>query len=348
MFNAFAIVLPHSLPGLTRLRITLVTPAAARSRNGNRNTAYRWAALLRELGHRVSVEQHWSGGTADLMIALHARRSGDSIRAYAERFPHHPLVVTLTGTDLYRDIESDRSAQDSLALATRLVVLQELGAKALPREFRAKTQVIYQSARRVRAVPPLASCFEVAVSGHLREEKDPFRAAAAAALLPADSRIRVTHLGGALSEAMAEEASAWAAREPRYRWLGELPHWRALRVLARSRLLVVSSRMEGGANVISEALAVRVPVIASRVPGNVGMLGARYPGYYALGDERALARLLVRAERDGAYRSLLTRACAARARLVTPERERQGLKDMLAAASRAARIMHAASARAAA
>lgn len=318
------------------MRVTLVTPAAARSRSGNRNTAYRWAQFLRELGHRVTVEQQWRGGATDLMIALHARRSGDSIRAYAERYPQRPLVVTLTGTDLYRDIATDRTAQESLALATRLVVLQELGAKALPREHRTKTQVIYQSARWVGSVPPLTSCFEIAVSGHLREEKDPFRAAAAAALLPAESRIRVTHIGAALSKAMAKEACAWAAREPRYRWRGELPHWRALRVLARSRLLVVSSRMEGGANVISEALTAGVPVIASRVPGNVGMLGTRYPGYYALGDERALARLMVRAERDVAYRRLLTRACAARAPLVTAEREQQGLQDLVTiAASRA-------------
>jgi glycosyltransferase involved in cell wall biosynthesis len=190
--------------------------------------------------------------------------------------------------------------------------------------------------------------FEVCVSGHLREEKDPFRAAAALRLLPAESRVRVTHLGGALSDAMAAEARAWMAREPRYRWLGELPHARALRVLARSRLMVISSRMEGGANVVCEALASGVPVIASRVPGNVGMLGARYPGYYPFGDERKLARLVSRAERDPAYYSLLAEACAARAPLVAPKRERQGLKTLVAAAVRAARVRKPARAAAAA
>ena len=271
------------------------------------------------------------------MIGLHARRSHVSIRAYARRFPERPLVVTLTGTDLYRDILVDAAAKESLALATRLVVLHELGAQALPREHRAKTQVIVQSARSVAGARPLAGCFEVSVSGHLREEKDPFRAAAALSFLPAASRVRVTHLGGALSEAMTAEAREWMAREPRYRWLGELPHGQALRMLARSRLMVISSRMEGGANVVCEALACGVPVIASRVPGNVGMLGARYPGYYPFGDERKLARLISRAEREVTFYRMLAEECATRARLVAPARERQGLKALVLSAVRGSR-----------
>jgi putative glycosyltransferase (TIGR04348 family) len=312
------------------LRISLVTPAPAHSRNGNRNTASRWARFLRELGHRVEVVQEWSGARADLMIALHARRSHRSITAYARAFPNRPLVVALTGTDLYRDIKVDGAAQESLELATRLVVLQELGAKELPSRLRARVRTIYQSARAVPRLPPLASCFEVVVSGHLRDEKDPFRAAAALAHVPAQSRVCVTHIGGALSPAFAADAHTWMAREPRYRWLGELPHWRGLRVLARGRLMVLSSRMEGGANVICEALAAGVPVIASRIRGNVGMLGADYPGYFPVGDERALARLLVRAERDREYRNALARSCRLRASLVVPQRERDALEALIA------------------
>jgi len=312
------------------MKIALITPAAPRTRLGNRNTAMRWARMLRELGHDVRVEQQWNGAPSDAMIALHARRSHESILRYADQCPRRPLVVTLTGTDLYRDIRSDATAQLSLKLATRLIVLHELGATDLPARHRAKTRVVFQSAVATRRRPPLASRFEVVVCGHLRQEKDPFRAAAALHYLPRASRIRITHLGGALAPDMAEEARRWMAADRRYRWLGELAHWRALQILARSPLMVISSFMEGGANVVCEALAARTPVIASRIAGNIGMLGRDYGGYYPVGDERALARALWRAESDPLYYRQLKRSCGARRALVTPRHEQQALRALLA------------------
>jgi putative glycosyltransferase (TIGR04348 family) len=263
------------------------------------------------------------------MIALHARRSHDSVMRFRAAFPERPLVLVLTGTDLYRDIRSDTSARLSMATADRLVVLQDMGLKELAPALRRKTRVIYQSAGPVAPRPPLKSCFEVLVSGHLRLEKDPFRAAAAAGLLPARSRIRVTHAGGAMNAPMEQDARDWMAREPRYRWLGERTHGEALRLLARSRVMVISSRMEGGANVVSEALAAGTPVIASRVSGNVGMLGRGYAGYYPVENERALARLLLRAETDPAFLRLLRRQCTARRKLVRRTREQRELKRLL-------------------
>ena len=312
------------------MKIALITPAAPGSRHGNRGTATRWAGMLRELGHKVTVQVDWDGSATDLMLALHARRSHDSIRNYAMCYPHQPLILALTGTDLYRDIRTDATARESMQLATRMIVLQDMGLQELSPALRRKTSVVYQSALVLKRPPPLTSCFEVVVSGHLRDEKDPFRAAAALAFLPTESRIRVTHIGGAMSPAMTREAQAWMQREPRYRWLGEVPHGKALRLLARSRLMVISSRMEGGANVVSEALANNVPVIASRVSGNIGMLGRDYAGYYRLEDERALARLLSRAESDPAYYLKLVRQCRARKPLVTHASERNALKSALA------------------
>ena len=286
--------------------------------------------MLRELGHRVSIQVDWDGAATDLMLALHARRSHASMRNYALCYPGQPLILALTGTDLYRDIRSDAEAQASLQLATRMIVLQEMGLAELTPALRRKTHVVYQSAPQVKRLPPLTSCFEVVVSGHLRDEKDPFRAAAALAYLPAASRIRVTHIGGAMSSDMAQQARIWMAGEKRYRWLGEVTHGKALRLLARSRLMVISSRMEGGANVVSEALANSVPVIASRIAGNVGMLGRDYAGYYPLEDERALARLLLRAETDNTYYRKLAAQCRARKPLVTHASERNALQRVLA------------------
>lgn len=263
------------------------------------------------------------------MIALHARKSHASIARFAETKPTLPLIVVLTGTDLYRDIQNDESAQESLRLATRLVVLQKSGLRELTSELREKTSVIYQSTLPIPPQTKLSRCFEVCVSGHLRDEKDPFRAALALRYLPVESRICVTHFGGALTGAMAREAESLMRQDSRYRWLGELPHGRARRKLARARLMVISSYMEGGANVIVEAIIAKVPVIASRVPGNFGMLGENYAGYYPLGDERALAALLTRAESDGGFYRLLKRQCAARKSLFSPNKEKAALLKVL-------------------
>ena len=63
------------------------------------------------------------------MVALHARRSYDSIRRFHDKSARKPLIVVLTGTDLYRDIHSDPDAQDSLALAVRLAAKASLVAE---------------------------------------------------------------------------------------------------------------------------------------------------------------------------------------------------------------------------
>ena len=288
------------------------------------------AAMLRESGHTVSVQVEWDGSSTDIMLALHARRSHASMRNYVMCYSDQPLLLALTGTDLYRDIHTDEEAQASLQLATRMIVLQDMGLQELSPALRRKTRVVYQSAQVVESPPPLKSCFEVVVSGHLRDEKDPFRAAAALAYLPPESRIRVTHIGGAMSSAMATEAKNWMARDKRYHWLGEVTHGKALRLLARSRLMVISSRMEGGANVVSEALANSVPIVASRISGNIGMLGKDYAGYYALEDERALAHLISRAEIDRDFYQKLRSQCRMRKPRVSYASERAALQRVIA------------------
>jgi len=311
------------------VKIAIVTPAAAGSRTGNRHTAQRWATMLRAAGHKVSVAIEWNAAPVDVLFALHARRSHPSVLTYHQACPEGNLVVVLTGTDLYRDIRYDAGAQSSLKLARRLVVLQDQGVNELPHKYRAKTRVVYQSAQvKTRAVPPTKT-FRVCVLGHLREEKDPFRAALALKLIPPEESIELVHLGKAMTPVFAAQAKALTLQDPRYRWLGGLPHWRALRWLGRSNLMVISSRMEGGANAIAEAVCAGVPVIASAIPGNVGMLGSGYPGYYPPGDEQALARLLSMAMRHQAYYQSLKRGIAARRHLFRPQSEQASLLRLL-------------------
>lgn len=313
----------------SEMKISLITPASAKSRYGNRATAERWAGFLRELGHEVLIEVTWSGEPAEMMIALHARRSHDSITRYAAAHSESPLLLVLTGTDLYRDIRSDKDARQSLDLATRLVVLQETGLAELDPPHRAKTRVIYQSAKQIRHRRPAETSFDVCVIGHLRGEKDSFRAALASALLPPTSRLRLIHVGGAREEDLAEEALGHMETIPRYKWLGEVSREQVQELLSRARLLIQSSFLEGGANTVSEALAAGTPVIASEIPGNVGMLGEDYPGYYPAGDEHALAKLLRRAESDPAFHELLATRCESRRYLTLPDHEREALRAVI-------------------
>jgi putative glycosyltransferase (TIGR04348 family) len=311
------------------VKITIVTPAPATSRTGNRHTAQRWAALLRAARHKVTLSTEWHSGKPDVLFALHARRSHASILRFRETYADGKLVVVLTGTDLYRDINHDPDAQESLQLAQRLVVLQEEGLKALPHRLRAKTRVIYQSAQLKTKASAHGKAFRVCVLGHLREEKDPFRAALALKRIAPEEKIELVHLGKAMSPQMEAQAKALMAEDPRYRWLGGMPHWRALRWLARSRLMVMSSRIEGGANAIVEAACMGVPVLASAIPGNIGMLGAGYRGYYPPEDDKELARLLTKAMQQQAYYQSLKRGIAARRHLFRPQSEQASLLRLL-------------------
>jgi len=312
------------------MRLVIVTPARPGTRHGNRATALRWARHFLSLGHRVTIQVEWDGRGCDAMIALHARRSHASIAAWKRALPSYPVVLVLTGTDLYRDIRSDRDARASLELADRLVVLQQKGLEELEPAHRAKATVIHQSVRTPKRRAPPKSYFLVTVIGHLREEKDPFCAARALADLPELPDLRVVHLGGAMSEEAAREARMRMRADRRYRWLGELPHALAMRWLARSHAMVISSRLEGGAHVVSEAIALGVPVFASRIAGNIGLLGEDYPGYYPVGEERALGALLARAQSDAAFLASLERKVSAQRAKVKPATERRALRALLA------------------
>ena len=315
------------------MRISIITPAPPGSRYGNRVTALRWARFLRKAGHRVNIREEYKGEALDLLIALHARRSHGSITRFHREQPAKPLIVALTGTDLYIDLKKSGRARKSLGLATRIVVLQPKACEELRPEWRAKARVIYQSVAKrpggsqktsepsPRKARSSRRFFDVCVIGHLRPVKDPFRAGLAARLLPEPSRIRVLHLGGAMSDEMARRAQAEMARNPRYVWLGEQPRARVRKALMRSRLCVLTSRLEGGANVVSEAIVAGTPVLSSRIAGSVGLLGEDYPGYFKTGNTRELAGLMSRAESDPAFLSELKERCEQLAPLFDPARE---------------------------
>lgn len=316
--------------------LCIVTPALADANNGNWQTARRWARLL--AGHyRVLLLPHWPAAelneTPVALIALHARRSAASIEAWASAHAQAPLLLVLTGTDLYRDIAQDARAQASLEVAQRLVVLHPRGALALPEALRARCSVVLQSSPARKPLPRPRAYLRVLAVGHLRDEKAPQTLFDAARLLRPDDGIRIEHIGGALDAALGEAARATALACPHYRWLGALPQPAVLRRLQRAHLLVHPSRLEGGANAVVEAIRSGTAVLASAIEGNRGLLGEAYGGYFPQGDAQALSECL-RACRAGQDRAdgLLARLqaqCAQRAPLFAPEAERQALLTLL-------------------
>ncbi len=312
------------------MRILLLNPKPEQERAGNTVTADRWERILGSLGHEVTVARAYEGQPCDLLVALHAGRTADSVRRYRDRRPDGPLVVALTGTDLYRDLEASPEARRSVEAADRLVVLQEKAPDRLPAGVRDRARVIHQSARPPEGEhPPREDVFEVCLLCHIRPVKDPFLAARALRRLPAASRIRLVHAGRALEPGSDERARALMDELDRYRWIGELDRRDALELLARSRLLVLTSRIEGGANVVTEALACDTPVVSTRNEGSVGLLGEDYPGYVPVGDADALARLLRRVETDPDLYDELRGRCRARRHLADPARERRAWAEML-------------------
>lgn len=343
------------------MRILIVTPAPANSRYGNRVTALRWLRILKEAGHRVAIKQSYANERIDLLIALHAHHSFDSISRAHRTHPETPIIVTLTGTDVYGDLSPDSRAFGSLKIATRIVTLQPKALDELSPDLKKKTRVIYQSVSKRKTVGrsgsdgrkanilssttaetnPSANArsqslshkgsgtFDVCVVGHLRPVKDPFRAAMASRKLPASSLIRIVHVGGAMSKKAAVRAGAEMKANPRYRWLGEQPAWRVRQILERSRLFVLTSRSEGGANVLGEAIVAGLPVLSSRIPGSSGILGDRYPGYFEVGDTVELAKLMSKSEGDPKFLARLKAHCDRLAGMFDPAKERLAWAELL-------------------
>ena len=299
---------------------------------GNQTTATRLATLLQELGHSVVMCKNFDRGQFDLLIALHARRSARSIKLFHKLNVHLPIILILTGTDLYHDIHSNKSAQESLEHATRLVTLQKLGTLELPYRLRKKTKSIVQSATEThnsRTKSFSHEGFQIAVVGGLRPVKDPFRSAMAVRSLPKLSSVNVLHVGPAMSHQMEKRALTESERNPRYQWIGEQTYRATRQIILESDLLVLSSRSEGGANVICESISDSTPILASRIPGSVGILGEHYPGYFPTGDTQELRRLILLAETDPAFMQKLRVCCHRLKKVVSPERERRSWENLL-------------------
>lgn len=306
----------------------IACPAKPGTRYGNRITALRWQAILRGLGHSTRISESYDGD-ADVLIALHARRSAPVITQAKQLHADRPVILAITGTDLYRDGDTT-ATQTSLRLADRIVILHPLAKQELPRRCRSKAHVIYQSVNALSiARPQQPRVHRVLVAGHLRPVKDPFRVAMAVRSLPSDSRIQVHHYGSIIDATMRQRATTESTSNDRYQWHGEIPRGELKRRLATCWMMVLSSKLEGGANVLSESIVHGTPVLASRIPGNVGLLGEDYEGYFDVGDTRQLRARLMEAETDTDFYARLQSQVKSQAHLFRREHEIASWRKLL-------------------
>jgi len=326
--------------------IVIVTPALADANNGNWQTARRWARML-ATEYPVSLLAEWPGPVSQggsvqgqapqgatrpglasqtpvpsLMIALHARRSAASIERWKKACPDAPLLVALTGTDLYRDIDTDPHAQRSLEWADGLIVLNTLGARRLAPRLQSKVTVVLQSCSARKPWPLARRHLRVLMVGHLRSEKAPETFFEAARLLADRPDIRLEHIGGALDDSLGAQARQLMRECPNYQWLGALPHAEVRRRIQQAGLLVHPSRMEGGAHVVIEAMRSATAVLASGIDGNVGLLGEAYEGYFPVGNAQALASLITSAREVPGMLEGLRKQVLMRADQFAPEHEK--------------------------
>jgi putative glycosyltransferase (TIGR04348 family) len=348
---------------LPRPHVVVVSPALADANNGNWQTAQRWQKMLAIRFH-CRIVSSWPDKFAnqdDVMLALHAKKSAESILAWHTQQGSAKLAVVLTGTDLYRDIQIDAAARGSLAMASRLVVLQSRAVLALPAEYQSKTTVIFQSTMAhpttEKTGQKTTQHLRAVMVGHLRDEKSPETLFEVARLLASSDAgklspnaieegagvdvselsadIYIDHIGAPLDAALGRAATATALACPNYRWRGAMPHVAARRAIARAQVMVLTSKMEGGAHVIMEAACSGTPVLASRIDGNVGMLGEDYAGYFELGDAHQLAALLLECRRtqneSNGLLAKLAAQLALRAPLFAPALEAEKLNAVVVA-----------------
>ena len=313
------------------MRLIQVTPSGQASKSGNRTTANRWARIFRSLGHRVSTITDYDDRSADMMVAIHAWRSARAIERFKALYPEKPLVVCLAGTDINEFIHTHpKPTLKSMELADAMVCLHNLVKDITPISLQSKLHVIFQSAKPLTGPRRLSNRnFNICVVSHLREIKDPMRTALAVRTVPNQSKIKVTHLGMAHDGRSAARAIREMKQNPRYVWKGEVAGWQVRQELKRSHLMVISSSAEGGANVISEAVVAGVPVIASKIDGNVGLLGKNYRGYYPVGNSKELRKVILKAETNKAFIQNLAKQCNSIKSKFIAEREQESWAKLI-------------------
>ncbi|MBT6399646.1 glycosyltransferase [Akkermansiaceae bacterium] len=273
------------------MKVCVASPYPLSELKGNSVTTDRIVAMLNEGGVEARGSYGNDGEPADILITLHAIKGAPAVFDFKKKTPNGRVIILLTGTDIYQGLaEGSQIGGDALQVADRIVVPQEAALRKLPEKVRGKTVVIRPSLDPIAVKATSSqSPFVISVVGHLRPVKRPFLTIETLAQHPEWSDLEVWQIGQALDAEMRKTAEFWMEEDKRYRWCGGLPREESLALCAKSSLTINSSILEGGANAVLEAMTMGVPVLASRIEGNVGLMGDDYPGYF---EEGGMAKAL--------------------------------------------------------
>jgi len=273
------------------MKVCVASPYPLSELKGNSVTTDRIVAMLNEGGVEARGSYGNDGEPADILITLHAIKGAPAVFDFKKKTPNGRVIILLTGTDIYQGLaEGSQIGGDALQVADRIVVPQEAALRKLPEKVRGKTVVIRPSLDPIAVKATSSqSPFVISVVGHLRPVKRPFLTIETLAQHPEWSDLEVWQIGQALDAEMRKTAEFWMEEDKRYRWCGGLPREESLALCAKSSLTINSSILEGGANAVLEAMTMGVPVLASRIEGNVGLMGDYYPGYF---EEGGMAKAL--------------------------------------------------------
>jgi glycosyltransferase involved in cell wall biosynthesis len=342
-----------------RIDARILTPFGQKSGMGNWRTASRYAQMLRASGINASIYEPSQiedacthSGQRTVAIVLNAARSSEAVTTFvAEQIP---VMLVMTGTDLYGALSPEQSgseryqrAEQALHLARLILVLQAEAGDEIRRRWPKLADrvhcVLQTSAPRKPYAPVMtqhSKTIRFLVAGHIREEKDPrtafigfHRAFPDGWATRADGGrvpVRLIHVGSHQDKMLAQELIRLGAQYPGILLEGPLSHAQTLRQMTHVHCLIQSSVSEGGALVVSEAVACRLPVIASAIPAHRGQMGADYPGFFKTGDPDDLARVLQQFVSDDVFVARLRESGQALASLLaSPTAEREALARLV-------------------
>jgi glycosyltransferase involved in cell wall biosynthesis len=276
------------------MNVCVASPYPLTDLKGNSVTTHRIVEILQEHGINARGCHGFDGQPADILISLHAVKGARAVADFRDAYPEGKVVILITGTDIYQFLpEGSREGDRALKAADAIVVVFDRAVQSLDVRWRKKAFVVPSSLSPVHVVAqPVCPPFAISVVGHLRPVKQPFLTIEAVARHPGWKGVEVWQIGEALDDGSAARAREWEARDPRYRWFGGIPREESLSLCARSSLTVNSSILEGGANAVLEAMTMGVPVLASRIEGNLGLLGDDYPGYFEGSMDESLSAVI--------------------------------------------------------